>query len=731
VHRWRAGLVGRTVDRAVALATGNPQHVLVGFLAATLVMLTGFARLSVDTDPARLTTDDPGAASSLTVAFVGEQSLMTTPMIEAVSALHRDTRLIEGVVEDEVLSVATGIRGPIPSDRQSINDLAAGLAADPLGNVVVSRDRRTMVVLVPLQDDADAKAVKAELERLISADDELTTVESSVAGVRLAQQQVAENLYSQLIARVVIGWLVGFIAFIAIFRRLVLAAVGSALVAVAVLWVLAIASAFGATVLVSNSLAVIAALVLATVHIGRFLAAVHAHPETSPSPIKALTDVGLAQGKTALRVDAVLVVALVATAVAAPVFRSLALTIALALMVAWIMAVVAATAALAAIEPSYYAHANPEEGYDLVALLARTLPSFGVRRRDAVASILAVVVGAGAVGMVTIALDDNFLRWVPKSSSEVAAADTVNNKSIGTTSVTMTLEAQHSNQLISTRTLVSLEALEAAWDADPVIGPSMSYRKLVLGDSIAARRISFNTADGWNRLGSTLIADPPIAASVRVWLRDADGETVRRLIAVTNEQLKSSPLNFGVDIAWSGEGMNSLDWQREVVRDTTLRALAGLVVVMIGAILALRSWRWALIAGAPALVMFVATFGVLGWLDGVHGLASTAAGLLMMVVVLESGLYTCLCYKSAASSTWSPAAAASQLGSGEARALIAAAIVAGVSAVPLARADMLPNGRGGSFLIIATILGTALSLVLIPAAASGPPRNTAPISARR
>lgn len=730
MDRWRAGFVGRTIGRALDLATGNPQHVLVGFIAATLVVLTGFARIGVDTDPAQLTSEDPGAGSSLTVAFVGERSLMTTAMIEAVSALHREARSIGGVVEADVLSIATAIRGPVPTDRQSINDLANSVSRDPLGGVVVSQDRKSLVVLVPLEDDADAKAVKAELKLLIADDVELRAVESSVAGVRLAQQRIAENLYSQLILRVVLGWLLGFLVFVAIFRKLVLAAVASLLTAASVIWVLAIVSAFGATVLASSSLGAIAALVVATTHIGRFLTAVHVHPDTSRSPIKVLTDVGLSHSRTALTVDTVLIAGLIATAVAAPVFRSLALTVALALVVAWLMTVVVATAALAAVEPVHYSHSDPD-GDDLVASIARGLPSFGVIRRESVLSVLGIVIGAGAVGMVTTALDDNFLRWVPTADSEVAAAELVNTRSIGSTSVTMTLSAERSDQLISTRTLDSLESLETAWATDPVIGPSMSYRNLVLGETITARRDSFSTAHGWNRLGSTLIADPQTSANVRVWLRDADGETVRHLIELTEEQLGSSPLNHGVEVIWSGEGVNNVDWQREVVRNTTLRALVGVVVVLFGASLALRSWRWAAVAITPALVVLVATFGLLGWLDGAHGLPSIAAGLLMAIVVFDSGLHASLGYRSAANTTWSPTAAAAEFGSGSARGLVVAAIVAGVSSVPLARADLLANGRGGSFLIIATILGTALSLLLVSASASGPPRNTAAITTRR
>ena len=217
MEKSSAAPIQRLARRGLSVALGDPQRVLVAFIALTLIVVAGFTRFNVDTEPGLLVDDGAAFDDSLTVVFVGERSLMTAPILAAISSLHRNARQIDGVEGADVISVASLMGSSVPTDRLSVREFAASTGNDALAGVVVSADRLALTMVVPLKSTADPGSIRIELEGLISADSELSALRHEVAGVVLARQRTVDHLYGQAVARTVLGWGLGFLVLLVVF----------------------------------------------------------------------------------------------------------------------------------------------------------------------------------------------------------------------------------------------------------------------------------------------------------------------------------------------------------------------------------------------------------------------------------------------------------------------------------------------------------------------------------
>ena len=733
--------IERGVRRVASTAARNAQHFLVGFIALSLVVLTGFARASADTDPTALASadaatnvDDSFATldGAITVTIVGERTLLSGPIVAAISSLHSGIAAVEGVVGDQVVSIKSGSAGVQPATRQEINDFADAIASDSvLAGVALSPDRSVATILVPLEANVSATSVSAAIEALISDTNDLAGVNLHVTSFAIAEERVADHLLGQVLVRVIIGWLLGFAALLVVFRQPALAAIGSVLVAASVVWTMALTALFGAEISAVGALIPAAALVAAIVHLVRPVTAYYSHVNVLDAPEDAIETVTVEAAKASFIADAAIVAAFVALAIAEQQFRTYSLSIATGFIVAWLISVVVLPAALASLDAKFLAapaERNVDDGP--LATVSRWVPTVGVRARGTLLGAIGIALGFGVVGIAYAALDDNPLRWLRGSTDEALAVEAAEQTGIGATSALLTLEADVTHQLTALGTLDAIASLQTAWAVDPAIGPSMSYASLVGDGDAADRRTAFDRLAATHPHGALVAGTDGRSAAIRVWLRDGDADATRHLMNVTELELANTPLNPGIEIAWSGEALDNIAWQDNVVRGPARMTTVAAIVGALAALAMLGSVKWAAVALAPAAVTFVTVFGAIGWRDEVHGLPSAVGGLLLVAFAAEVGIVAVFHYRRFDVRTWSPTEAAAELGSGPARGMIVAGAVAFVSMIPLAMADLLPNGRGGFFVLVGAGFGALLALALVPASASGPPKNTAPLEVR-
>lgn len=733
--------IERFLRRFTSLGVRNSKHFLVGFVALSLVALTGFARASADTDPTSLLTLDrsgelnDGFATldgAITVTIVGQRTLLSGPVVDAIAGLHSDIAGIDGVTGDQVVSINSLATGADLGTRQGVNDLAGAIAADSvLAGVALSADRTTATIIVPLAADASATSVSEAIAAAIGTTVGLDDVETHVTSFAIAEERVADHLFGQVLVRIFVGWLLGFGVLLAVFRQPALSSIGSMLAVASVVWTMALTSLFGAEVSAVGALAPAAALVAAVVHIVRPMTAYYGHANRMKAPSDAIESVVVESATAAVVADVAIVSAFIALAFAEPQFRAYSLSIAVAFVVSWLILVAVLPAALGSLDPKVLvAPAGRDLDAGAIATVSRWLPTAGVRGRGPLLSVVGVVLGLGVIGVLYGALDDNPLRWLRGSTPEARAIEAAEVSGIGATSALLTLDAELTYQLTALGTLEAISALQTVWSADDAIGPSMSHATLVGAGDAASRRSAFEGLVTSHPHGALVAGAEGRSAAIRVWLRDGDAEATRHLVEVTEVQLATTPLNLGIDIEWSGEAIDNITWQNDVVREparkTAIAAIVGLLVVLV----MLGSVKWTAVALAPATVIFVAVFGLIGWREEVHGLPSAVGGLLLVAFAAEAGVIAVVHFRRFDARTWSPTLAAAQLGSGPARGMVVAGAVACVSMIPLARADLLPNGRGGVFVLIGAGLGALLALALVPASAAGPPKNTAPLEVR-
>ena len=587
-HHRPSGLVGRISIGLVETSMRWPKRVVAIAAVITVVLLALFVRVQVDTDPeSMLAADAPvrvlndeiratfGTRDMVVVGLFSDQSVVTASDIDAAVAFHDALSAIDGVAEDTMISVRTAIADAGPQTDAEAQAIADQIAVDPLlaGNVL-SADGDTFAFFVPLDDKSDAVPVSDEIDRLLDQSPELAGLERHVAGLPLAQEAFGDQMFVQMAVFAPMAGVAIFALMLVFFRRVVLVGPAMLLALLSVIWAMGLLIGTGNTLHIMSSMIPIFLMpiaILDAIHViseffdryGRLRdrrAALRTVYDELAGPI-AFTTLTTVVGFAALALTPI------------PPVRVFGIFVAIGVAVAWLGTLTILPAVLMLVKESSIDKAVGDRaaGDGRFAGVVRRLPIGASRRR------LPVLVGAGLLAVLsvpliaTIEVNDNPVNWFRPGQEVRVATERLNDELPGTFGASLYVRADDASLMVSDETVAAIAALQAVWDADPIVGTSASYVDLIGGttgeDAIAALAGAAQASP----LTATLITSAGDQANIRLQLRNGDNQAMQSVLDVTAEQLEATPLPDGVSAEWGGETYLNLVWQDEMVEGKSMK----------------------------------------------------------------------------------------------------------------------------------------------------------------
>jgi len=464
-------------ERIVGASLGRPRTVMVGVALLTLGLGSQIPRIQIDTDPENMLPADQGARllhdrvkrdfslyDMLVVGVVDEESAEGVFTPSTLAHVHELTERIlglEGVVRQEVMSLATvdnieqGGPGEVrfdwlmggppatPEEARAIRDAATRIPA--VYGTLVSEDGRATAIYVPVESKDQSRRIAAEIDAIVG---ELGgSAEYHITGLPVAEDTFGAEMFKQMgVAAPVAGLLVLLLMYF-FFRS----------------WSLVIAPMIVAMVTVVATMGLLIGAGF-TVHIMSSMIPIFLMPIAVVDSVHILSEFADTYPRIGDRRETVRVVMgelfkpmLYTSLTSAAGFASLAFTpippvqvfgafVAIGIGLAFLLTITFIPAYVVTIDESRiaklrHAHGPHHDSNPLARLLTWTGP-WTLRRAKAVTAAAAVLGVASLVGISTIRINDNPVRWF-RSDHEIRVADRVLNEHFaGTYNAFLVLESE-------------------------------------------------------------------------------------------------------------------------------------------------------------------------------------------------------------------------------------------------------------------------------------------------
>jgi uncharacterized protein len=464
-------------EHIVGVALGRPRAVMLGVALLTVAVGSQIPRIQIDTDPENMLPADQGARllhdevkrdfalyDMLVVGVVDEASpegVFTPSTLAHVHELTERILTLDGVVRQEVMSLSTvdnveqGGPGEVRFDwlmesppATAEEALAIRAAAERIPTVrgtLVSEDGRAAAIYVPIERKDQSSRIAADIEAIVAGFG--GTEQYHVTGLPVAEDTFGSEMFKQMgIAAPAAGLLVLLLMFF-FFRSWTLV-VAPMLVAMA-------------TVVITMGLLIGAGF---TVHIMSSMIPIFLMPIAVVDSVHILSEFADTYPRIGDRRDTVRVVMrelfkpmLYTSLTSAAGFASLAFTpippvqvfgvfVAIGIALAFLLTITFIPAYVVTIDEGKIAklrHApGPHHDTNPLARLLAWVGPWTLRRSKGVVAVAAVLGAVSVLGISTIEINDNPVRWF-RSDHKIRVADRVLNEHFaGTYNAFLVLESQ-------------------------------------------------------------------------------------------------------------------------------------------------------------------------------------------------------------------------------------------------------------------------------------------------
>ena len=464
-------------EHIVGFSLGRPRAVLLGVALLTIGVGSQIPRIQIDTDPENMLPADQGARllhdevkrdfalyDMLVVGVVDETSpegVFTPSTLAHVHELTQRILTLDGVVRQEVMSLSTVdnveqggpgevrfdwlMESPPPTVEGALAIRAAAERIPTVRGTLVSEDGRAAAIYVPIERKDQSSRIAADIEAIVAGFG--GTEQYHVTGLPVAEDTFGAEMFKQMgIAAPAAGLLVLLLMFF-FFRSWTLVA-APMLVAVA-------------TVVITMGLLIGAGF---TVHIMSSMIPIFLMPIAVVDSVHILSEFADTYPRIGDRRDTVRVVMrelfkpmLYTSLTSAAGFASLAFTpippvqvfgvfVAIGIALAFLLTITFIPAYVVTIDEAKIAklrHApGPHHDANPLARLLAWVGPWTLRRSKGLVALAAVLGAVSVLGISTIEINDNPVRWF-RSDHKIRVADRVLNEHFaGTYNAFLVLESR-------------------------------------------------------------------------------------------------------------------------------------------------------------------------------------------------------------------------------------------------------------------------------------------------
>ncbi len=638
----------------------KPGLTVIAVIVMTLVFLSQFPKILIDTDPknmlpetspVRVYNDQMESLFALhkdviVLGIENSDGLFNSQSLGRVARFTDEIMRIKGVVIPDVMSLTTvdnvlsdngqlmvrPVMDQIPQSVEELEKLQNEIYGNPmLIGRLVSQDRTTTAIYVPLEEDADAKEIADSIREIISRED--GNERYYVAGDPVARDTFGHTMFIQMGIFSPIAGLIMMITLYIMFRNAMLVAAMMSVAFLSIIWSMGLLIGLGYPVHIMSSMIPVFLMAIATdsVHIfNEFYFRLKEIRNKKQAILETLTVVGPPVRYTALATAAGFGVLVIMHIVPVKVFGIFVAfgTIVIRLMsFSFIPALMMLTSDRKLLDTAGREDGESGSGSSWL----RSLGEAGYRRSGTVIVTGVVLLAIAIAGLTQIRVNNNMVSWF-KKSSEIRQADTVmNNRLAGTASAYIVAESPDADAMKDHDNLKAIEELQRELEKLPVVGKTTSVADIVKrinkvlhanspeydtipqsSDEIAQYLFLFGMSAKPRDLENVVTADYD-KANIFLQLRTWDAVAMRDVLKKIDEFRSSRP-QLALQFKPAGISYFNMVWNDEVLYDMIKGFILALIVVFIILAINFRSIKWGMISYIPLLFTIVIIYGFVGFI---------------------------------------------------------------------------------------------------------------------
>ncbi|MFQ5842102.1 MAG: RND family transporter, partial [Thermodesulfobacteriota bacterium] len=477
-----------------------PKTVIVIILTLTLLFMSQFPKIKIDTDPENMLEPDQtdrifydevkkrfGIHDLIVLGITDEQSIFNPQTLKKIGKIASEIVKIKGVIIEDVISFTTTdnvkseggilevrpIMSKIPNSSEEIEDLKREIYDNPLFvEKIVSMDGTGAAMYIPIQKKDMSYRISREIEEIVRR--ELDGGQKYyLAGLPVAEDTFGHEMFKQMGMTAPLTGLVIFVLMLLLFRKISLIISPMIVAMFSVAWAMGLLIGMGFTVHIMSSMIPVFLMpiaVLDSVHILSEFYDRYPSLRDRKKTLMAVTDELFTPMLYTSLTSAVGFASL--TLARIPPVRVFGVFVALGIMAAWLLTVTLIPASIMLIREEKLERILTKKAGKR-SLLDKMLPPvgrFAFLSRRLVLVMGAILLTLGVLGVSKVIINDNPVKWF-KEGHKIRVADTAMNRLFGGTYMAYLVAEGETEGVIKKPEIIAyLDKLQKKLERNKIVG---------------------------------------------------------------------------------------------------------------------------------------------------------------------------------------------------------------------------------------------------------------------
>lgn len=756
------------------LSADHPRWTIAVILAVTLLLGSQLRKIQIDTDPENML--DPGTPARAELNRIEERfgikdimvlglerrkgDLFTQQGLNAVFEITNRIRELPGIdlgekfqslntidhvaLDDEgTMVVRAFLFRPLDSDGAAAAILDQVNSNRILKDKLASSDGRSVAIYIPINSKDDAASLH---DRILGAGNDPGIVESvapgmftaHLAGVPVAQSVFGRDMFRQMAVLAPLAGLVIFVGLWLMFKKinLILAPMGVALMGV--VWTMGLLVGTGHPVHIMSSMAPVFLMVIG---VGDGIHLLSQYYDTRPQyasrreAVMGMMD-ELFKPVMFTSITTALGFASLATVDIPPV-RVFGIFVAFGVMAEWLLTMTLIPALMMLGRDMAVGEVVAFEEHEEKSRINRWLHRMGevvMNRPGRVLLASALIVAAGAAGLLRLEVNDNPVKWF-KASSPIREANAVLNEQFGGTYLAyIEADAGARDAIKKPENLQYIQRLQEALEASPLVGKTTSLadvvrrvNRVIVDDQpesenlpndagmVAELLFAYQSSGAGPDSLDNLTTPDFSAANIWLQMKSGDNKDMAEIESLFNRYVAGHAPPPGLQLTLSGPNHLNMVWQQIMVHGMFQSLIGSMLVVWIMLMIQFRSFYWGSIGMLPLSLTILLSYGMLGWMGRSYDMPVAVLSALTLGMAVDFAIHFIQRYRDhlAEGHGWREAV---RFVLGEpSRAILRNAVILLTGFSVMFLANLVPYITVGFFMSAIMLLSSFVTIVLIPA----------------
>lgn len=646
-------------SKLTQISVERPKSVIIVIIILTIFFLIQFPRIVTDTDPknmlpatspVRVYNDQMESLFSLhkdmiALGIVNDNGIFNQHTLERISRFTEEIKKIKGVEVQDVMSLTTvdnvlsqdgqlivrPVMDHVPQAQEEIETLQKEIYDNPmLIGRLVSKDRTTTAIYIPLEEGADGKKIADSIRALVAT--EKGDEQYYVAGDPVARDTFGHNMFMQMGIFSPIAGMIMFITLYIMFRNITLVIAMMAVAFLSIIWSMGLLIGVGFPVHIMSSMIPVFLMAIATdsVHIfNEFYFRLKEIGNKRQAIIDTITVVGPPVRYTALATAAGFAVLVLMHIIPVKVFGFF---VAFGTLVIRLMSFsfIPAMMMLTCDRKLLAAAGREDDEAGRGSSWLRKIGEAGFHRYGIVIGTGIILLVIAIAGITQIRVNNNMVSWFKKNSNIRQANMVMNERLAGTATAYIVAEANAHDAMKRYENLKAIEDLQRDLEKLPVVGKSTSVVDIVKRvnkvlhenrpeydtlpastEEIAQYLFIFGMSAKPRDLDNVVTTDYD-KANIFLQIKTWDAVAMRGVLEKIEEFRASHP-EVAMQFKPAGISYFNMVWNDEVLYDMIRGFIIALIVVFIILVFNFRSIKWGMVSYIPLLFTILLIYGFIGF----------------------------------------------------------------------------------------------------------------------